>query len=86
MTLLLKLREAARVERDKLIQFNLRLVADELDKAIRAFAADPTATALSFVNGHWANGTRLLTFATTRGDGGSTGAGLKEGAQLAVAA
>jgi hypothetical protein len=81
-TLLLQLREAARVERDKLIQFNLKLIADELDRDIAAFAKNPTAAALTAVNGKWAQAMRTLSFAGQRNTPGGNGAGLKEGALL----
>lgn len=81
-TLPQQLGEAARNERDELIKFNLGLIADELNSAIKKFSDHPSADNLIAVNSHWAHGIRMLDFASTRGGGGSTGAGLKEGALL----
>lgn len=85
-TFLLELREAARVEPDHLVKFNLGLVADELTKAIRAFTDNPTAATLTALNSHWAHGWRLLKYATGRSGGGGNGAGLREPALLTEAA
>lgn len=86
-TMLLQLREAARAERDSLVKFNLKKVADELDTAIKTFGALPISDNLSAVNGLWARAVRQLGFASgPTGDGGKRGAGLKEGAKLTEAA
>jgi hypothetical protein len=81
-TLMFHLREAARVERDALIKWNLKTIADELDSACTAFAKDRTADNLTAVNGHWAHGVRILDYASKTDRPGGNGAGLKEGALL----
>lgn len=85
-SLLLTLRETAKAERDKLIRYNLRLVADELADAIAKFTAMPNGANLATLNGRWAHGIRMLNFAGNRNDSGGRGAGLKEGAKLAQVA
>lgn len=72
-TFLLELREAARVELDHVVKFDLGLVADEITAALRALAADPTDANMQALNGHWAHGKRLLNYATKRGGGGPGG-------------
>ena len=86
MTLLLQLRDAAKTERDELVRYNLKLIADELDGACTRFATDPTTDNLTAVNGHWVHGVRMLDFASKRGGSGGSGVGLKEGALLTEAA
>lgn len=82
-SLLLKLRDAARIEKDELIRFNLKLIADQLDEAIRDFTKVPTGDNLTAVNGYWSHGLRMLSFAGKRNGPGGAGGGLKEGAKLA---
>jgi len=86
LTLLLELREAARVERDQLVKFNLKHVADELAGLIKAFAEDPTDVNLRNLNGKWSYAVRLLGYAGRTGDPNGKGSGLKEGALLAKVA
>lgn len=86
-TLLFQLREAARVEYDELVRFNLKHAADQLDDAVTKFAAEPTQARLIDVNGFWAHGVRMLDNAGRRKPrNGGNGAGLKEGALLAAVA
>jgi len=63
-SLLLQLRDAAKVERDELTRFNMRTAADELDVALRAFKDAPNGSNLAIINGLWARGVRVLGFAT----------------------
>jgi len=81
--LLGQLHEAAKVERDELIKFNLNCCKNEVWDAMRAFEAEPTGDNLVVLNGKWSLGVRLLGFHTAKNDGGS-GAGLMEGARLAA--
>lgn len=86
-SILLTLRDAAKVERDELVRFNLKLIADELADALKANADDPTPANMIKLNGKWAQGMRMLDFAGRRnGAPTGNGAGLKEGALLQVAA
>jgi hypothetical protein len=62
-SLLLQLRDAAKVERDELTRFNMRTVADDLSVAIRAFQTTPTGTNLTTLQGLWVRGIRVLSFA-----------------------
>lgn len=84
-TLLFHLREAARVECSEFTKWKLKNVADELDVAITAFATDPTSDNLVTVNGLWSQAYRMLGPDGVTG-GGSSGAGLKEGALIQQAA
>jgi hypothetical protein len=84
--MIFKLREAARVERDELIKWNLKTIADELDHACTAFAKDQTTENLMAVNCHWSHGVRILGYASKTDRPGGNGAGLKEGALLQAAA
>lgn len=78
-TLLLELRDAAKVETDSIKRHMLRELADDLDTAIYDLFANPTAENLSAVNGHWAAGVRALGYASHLDpDGG--GAKMKEAA------
>lgn len=82
MTLLFQLREAARVEHDELVKFNLKHAADQLSESCAKFAVDPTTAQLQVVNGYWSHAVRMLDYAGRRNGGGTTGAGLKESALL----
>lgn len=73
VSLLLQLRNAAKVERDELIKFKMRRAADDLDVALKTFTIAPNGANLLAVNGLWASGVRVLGFATVTDpqDGGA---------------
>lgn len=63
-SLLLQLRDAAKVERDELTRFRMRQTADALSQAIAAFKDSSNCNTLTEVNAQWARGIRVLGFAT----------------------
>lgn len=84
--LLAQLHQAAAVETDHLVKYNLNLCKNELWTAFRKFEERPSGDNLVELNGAWAHGVRVLNFATDPAPNGRPGAGLKAGAELAWAA
>lgn len=71
-TLLLELRDAAKVEPDAVKRQILLDIADDLDDAIYNFSEYPSTENLTDVNGCWASGVRALGYASHLDpDGGS---------------
>ena len=84
MSFLLELRNAAKIEREEGIRFNLKLLADELQSALKALVSAPTADNMKTVNGKWAQAYCLLEAVKNRPGSDPSGAGLKEDARLAA--
>lgn len=85
-SLLLRLRQAAMVERNELTRFQMREAADNLSIAIGHLNEVPTTLAMQNLNGRWMVALRVLGRANGSPDDGQNGSGLKDGALLAVAA
>lgn len=83
-TILLLLRESAMTNRNEQYRMTVRKCADELDKAINKFAADPTYSNLVEVNGLFSLGDRIMNKLQPKDDPSTPGGALKEGARLAA--
>jgi len=72
-TLLLLLRESAASNSNEQYRVTAKACADQLDKAIKLFAAKPTYANLIEVNSMWALGHRILNDLQPGFDGGGGG-------------
>lgn len=85
-SLLLRLREAAKTDRDEPIRLLLRRAADNLQDAVGRVAKLPTKDSMTNLNGCWSQAIRALGQAKGPPENTTHGAGLGEGALLAEAA
>lgn len=63
-SLVLQLRDAAKLEIDELKKFKMRDAADRIQAATNIFAGAPTSEHLRVLNGAWVSGIRALNLAT----------------------
>ncbi len=86
MTFLKQMRDEALKCSEELPKFKLRQAADALDMAIKLLYMSPTKEAMVAVNGAWAHAELVLRVTREGNDDGPTAGGLKDPAQLAIAA
>ena len=85
-SILLALRDAAKIERDANIRNQMKATADSLDVEIRNLCRTPTPAVMRRINGEWVLAIHYLSIAKGGPDNGPNKAGMAEGALLTVAA